>query len=98
MSLTSAIFIPKKVVIRMELKETIELMQSDDYKDRFKAEYYQVKTRLEKLEAMLDKWDKGELDFTPTCPRMIYDGQVQAMSDYCSALIARAAMEHIVIE
>ncbi|PWJ14613.1 hypothetical protein SAMN02910325_00598 [Ruminococcus flavefaciens] len=98
MSLASAIFIPKKVVIRMELKETIELMQSDDYKDRFKAEYYQVKTRLEKLEAMLDKWDKGELDFTPTCPRMIYDGQVQAMSDYCSALIARAAMEHIVIE
>lgn len=98
MSLTSAIFIPKKVVIRRELKETIELMQSDDYKDRFKAEYYQVKTRLEKLEAMLDKWDKGELDFTPTCPRMIYDGQVQAMSDYCSALIARAAMEHIVIE
>lgn len=82
----------------MELKDTIELMQSEDYKERFKAEYYQVKIRLEKLEAMLEKWDKGELDFTPTCPRMIYDGQVQAMSDYRSALIARAAMEHIVIE
>ena len=32
----------------MELKDTIELMQSDDYKERFKAEYYQVKIRLEK--------------------------------------------------
>lgn len=82
----------------MELKDTIELMQSEDYKERFKAEYYQVKIRLEKLEAMLKKWDNGELDFTPTCPRMIYDGQVQAMSDYCSTLIARAAMEHIIIE
>jgi hypothetical protein len=82
----------------MELKDTIELMQSEDYKDRFKAEYYQIKIRLEKLKAMLDKWDKGELNFKPTCPRMIYDGQLQAMSDYCSALIARAAMENIVIE
>jgi len=79
----------------MELKDTIELMQSEDYKDRFKAEYYQIKIRLEKLEAMLEKWDKGELNFTPTCPRMIYDGQLTAMSDYCSALIARAAIEHI---
>lgn len=25
-----------------ELKETMELMNSADYKDRFKAEYYQV--------------------------------------------------------
>lgn len=82
----------------MELKDTIELMQSEDYMDRFKAEYYQIKIRLEKLEAMLEKWDKGELNFTPTCPRMIYDGQLTSMSDYCSALIARAAMEHIELE
>ena len=27
-----------------ELKDTIELMNSSDYKDRFKAEYYQLKT------------------------------------------------------
>lgn len=26
-----------------ELKDTIELMNSSDYKDRFKAEYYQLK-------------------------------------------------------
>ena len=82
----------------MELKDTIGLMQSEDYKERFKAEYWQLRIRFEKLKAMLEKWDKGELEFTPTCPRSLYDGQVEAMSDYSSALIARAAMEHIVIE
>lgn len=29
----------------MELKDTIEMMTSDDYKERFKAEYYQTKIR-----------------------------------------------------
>ena len=28
----------------MELKETIEMMTSADYKERFKAEYYQLKS------------------------------------------------------
>ena len=31
-----------------ELKETMELMNSADYKDRFKAEYYQVAIRYQK--------------------------------------------------
>lgn len=33
-----------------ELKDTIELMNSSDYKDRFKAEYYQLKIRYTKLD------------------------------------------------
>lgn len=33
----------------MELKETIELMQSGDYRERFRAEYLQTKIRYEKL-------------------------------------------------
>lgn len=37
-----------------ELKETMELMNSADYKDRFKAEYYQVAIRYQKLSAMLE--------------------------------------------
>ena len=36
----------------MELKDTIDLMISSDYKDRFKAEYYQVKIRVEKLDKL----------------------------------------------
>lgn len=33
----------------MELKETVEMMYSDDYKEQFKAEYYQTLIRYEKL-------------------------------------------------
>lgn len=29
----------------MELKDTVEMMLSADYKERFKAEYYQLKIR-----------------------------------------------------
>lgn len=45
----------------MDLRETIEMMNSEDFKERFKAEYYQVVIRYQKLKAMLEKWDKGEL-------------------------------------
>ena len=31
--------------IMMELKDTVDLMLSTDYKERFKAEYYQLKIR-----------------------------------------------------
>ena len=79
----------------MELKDTIEMMQSDDYKERFKAEYYQLKIRTEKLKAMLEKWDKGELNFTPICPRSIYDLQIRNMYDYLAVLEGRAVIEGI---
>ena len=79
----------------MELKETIEMMQSEDYKERFKAEYYQNVIRFQKLRAMLEKWDKGELSFTPTCPRGVYNLQIRAMADYIAVLEARAAIEGI---
>ena len=49
----------------MELKDTIELMTSEDYKERFKAEYLQLKIRVEGLRKMLIKWDADKLDFTP---------------------------------
>lgn len=39
----------------MNLSDTVELMNSADYKDRFKAEYYQVVIRYQKLKAMLEK-------------------------------------------
>ena len=81
----------------MELKDTIELMTSSDYKERFYAEYLQIKIRLDKLTAMLEKWDKGELNFAPTCPREIYNYQVKAMQEYHDVLVIRAKMESIEI-
>ena len=78
-----------------ELKETIELMTSTDYKERFKAEYEQVKIRFEKLKVMLDKWDNNTLEFTPTCNRSIYDLQIKAMGEYIACLETRAVIENI---
>jgi hypothetical protein len=79
----------------MELKDTIELMNSSDYKDRFRAEYQQNVIRLTKLNAMLEKWDRGELNFAPTCPRSTYNMQAKAMADYIAVLEARAVMEGV---
>jgi len=70
-------------------------MNSADYKERFKAEYQQVVIRYQKLAAMLQKWDNGELNFTPTCPRSTYNMQVRAMTDYIAVLEARAVMEGV---
>lgn len=79
----------------MELKETANLMVSSDYKERFKAEYYQLKIRLNKLKYMLQKWDKGEINFTPSCPRSIYAIQVRSMQDYLAILEVRAVIEKV---
>lgn len=79
----------------MELKDTIKMMDNADYKERFKAEYYQLKIRYQKLDAMCAKWDIGELDFKPTCPRSIYSLQMKYMYEYMAVLEARAKMEGI---
>ena len=79
------------------LQVTSEMMNSENYKDRFIAEYFQVKIRLDKLKVMLKKWDEDNLDFFPTCPRSTYDMQVEAMTYYKNVLEARARMGNIVL-
>lgn len=79
----------------MELKDTVEMMNSADYKKRFKAEYNQLAIRYKGLKSMLDKWDNGTLWFKPTCPRSTYNMQIKAMVDYLSVLEARAVMENV---
>lgn len=79
----------------MELKDTVRLMESSDYKERFKAEYEQLRIRFEKLSAMVEKWDAGMLPFTPTCPRSTYTIQLRAMADYLAVLEARGIMEGV---
>ena len=82
----------------MELKETINGMTSADYKERFKAEYYQTKIRYEKLNNMLEKWKNGELDFEPDCPRCLLASQLMAMASYLLAMEYRAIYENIDLE
>lgn len=77
------------------LNDTVLLMVSTDYKDRFKAEYIQLKTRLKGLKTMLHNWDNEQLSFIPSCPRSTYDLQVEAMTKYLAVLEARAKIEDI---
>lgn len=44
----------------MELKDTIELMTSEEWKDRFIAEYLQTKIRYEKLHKLLVRREAGK--------------------------------------
>lgn len=79
----------------MELKETAEMMQSADYKERFKAEYHQTKIRYEKLHKMVVKYEANKLEFTPSCDIEILKKQKAAMGQYLYCLEVRAAIENI---
>lgn len=79
----------------MELKDTVALMVSDDYKDRFKAEYYQIKIRYEKLHKMIVKHEAGSLCFEPKCDIGLLKDQAGAMGNYLYALEVRAEIEGI---
>ena len=79
----------------MELKDTIEMMQSEDFKERFKAEYWQTKIRYEKLHKMLIKAEARTLTFTPICPICLFEDQVRHMGNYLHCLEVRAEMEGI---
>ena len=79
----------------MELKDTIELMNSENYKERFKAEYLQTKIRYEKLDKMLIQHEAGTLNFTPSCPVETLDNQRYCMKQYLDILRIRAEIERI---
>ena len=71
------------------------MMNSADYKERFKAEYLQLKIRMEGLSAMLKKYKNGTLDFTPSCSYDLLNAQFKTMDLYASYLEERAEIEDI---
>lgn len=79
----------------MELQDTVQLMNSDDYKERFKAEYLQTKIRYEKLHNMVVKYEAGTLDFTPSCSIELLKEQKRYMGQYLYCLEVRAEIEKI---
>lgn len=79
----------------MELKDTIELMNSADYKERFKAEYLQAKIRYDKLDAMTVKYEAGTLNFTPSCSLELLKEQKKHMGNYIRTLKIRAEIEKV---
>ena len=82
-------------IINMELKNTIELMNGTDFKDRFKAEYYQLQNRRDGLNKMLSSLANGTLPFTPKCSYNLLHEQLVYMDGYLAVLEQRAVIESI---
>ena len=91
---------------RLELMDTVELMGSSDYRDRFVAEYIQLKIRYEKLKAFNTKieaarrtasLDEGVQVAEPKhdCPASLLREQQAAMGEYLHLLEVRAVIEDI---
>jgi len=89
----------KKEKNNMELKETVELMNSVDYKDRFIAEYHQVKIRYEKLKNFCNKIEVetmlGKEVTKHDCPLELLREQQKYMGLYLSVLEKRALIENV---
>lgn len=90
----------------MELKNTVELMNSADYKERFKAEYLQTKIRYEKLKAFNNKIEaanaikyercQNRVEMPKhDCPEYLLREQQRTMGEYLHLLEVRAVIEGI---
>lgn len=80
----------------MELKDTVDLMLSDKFEDRLKAEYLQAKIRFEKLNRYIRTPVIGR-DRVPSKEELNYlIMQEHALCAYMRALIIRA--EYLGIE
>lgn len=82
------------------LEETKDFMTSSDYKERFIAEYQQVKIRMEKLRKYICKIDAVEkygasITAPHDCSRHLLNCQYDAMKEYLDILEIRAFIENI---
>ena len=82
-----------------ELKETVKPMSSSDYKERFKAEYWQLKIRYEKLKAFNTKIEASKISKVEEpkhdCPDELLRHQKSVMGEYLHVLEVRAVIEGI---
>lgn len=76
---------------KMELKDTVSLMNSADYKERFKAEYYQTKIRYEKLKAFNTKIEaaKATMECIPQPFAKEYRPKVEMPTHDCPEYLLR---------
>lgn len=83
----------------MELKDTVEKMNSSDYKERFIAEYQQTKIRYEKLKYFNTKIEASKISKIEEpkhdCPDKLLSHQQSIMGEYLHILEVRAAIEGI---
>ena len=79
----------------MKLLDTVEMMNSNDFKDRFRAEFYQLKIRRDGLQNMLVKYKNDDLPFIPNCSYELLHKQLIFMDLYMNILSERAEIEGI---
>lgn len=83
----------------LTLGDTVELMNSKDYRDRFVAEYIQTSFRYEKLRAFntrietMEDYDHGEVEHD--CPLELLKEQQRVMGELLHILEIRAVIEDI---
>lgn len=88
-----------------DLRETVTMMNSTDYKERFKAEYYQTKIRYEKLKKFNTRIEAAERTAYGNtkkvempehdCPLDLLREQQMTMGSYLHTLELRAEIEGI---
>lgn len=76
----------------MTLEDTIPLMTSDDYIDRLRAEYFQLKIRTQRLDLAIQSGN------FPPAITLVMKGQRNHMINYMSMLVYRAWLEGITLE
>lgn len=76
----------------------MNLLNSEDYKERMKGEYLFVKDKYEKLHRTIVKYDAGTLDFDPTCSIGLLRDQAAAMGQYLYLLEVRAQIEGVELQ
>lgn len=80
---------------KIEIKDTVDMMISEDYKERFVAEYWQLRRRYESLTKMIEKYYLDKLDFEPDCSIELLQHQSDSMHSYLVCLETRAKIEKI---
>lgn len=79
----------------MKLSDTVEMMNSEDFKERFRGEYFQLLIRRNSLVSMLQKYKLGTLPFKPKCSYELLRTQLVHMNAYLDCLEERAVIEGI---
>lgn len=85
-----------------ELKDTVNGMLSADYRERFVAEYQQVKIRYEKLKDFCNRIEAAEMAGAQApkrdCPLELLRAQQKYMGLYLVQLEMRAEIENVKLE
>ena len=84
-----------KMEMIKDLQETVYAMTSDNYKQRFIAEYAQVVIRANKLVDVINGYFNETLEFKLECGICLIVEQYMVMKHYIEILQKRAEIENI---